>query len=365
MEESKKKKIAVIGLKGLPAFGGAANVGENIIEQLKDEYDFTVLSISSHTHLKTGEYNGYKQVVFKSFLGKGGLNTIYYYFVSLLYVLFHKFDIVHLHHLATGVIIPFINLRSKTVVTAHNFNNPKDPKFTSILFNVGTISKKIAIRSSHRVTCVSLYDRKVMNAKFNKEIIYIPNGINLKTIIHVKKTDESYLLFSAGRIFHVKGLHFLIEAANSLNIQKNIKIVGDIDRVPSYKQKIMKGIEGLDVDILGLIKEKIELMKIVNNAELFIFPSLYEAMSMMLLEVASMKTPIIASDIPANKNVFSSDEVLFFKSGDSADLAEKIKYALANVDEMAEKAEKAYKKLINNYTWEEIAKQYKIIYDQF
>ena len=32
---NKKLKIAVIGLKGLPAFGGAATVGENIIEQLK------------------------------------------------------------------------------------------------------------------------------------------------------------------------------------------------------------------------------------------------------------------------------------------------------------------------------------------
>jgi len=29
-----KKKIAIIGIKGLPAFGGVASVGENIIHQL-------------------------------------------------------------------------------------------------------------------------------------------------------------------------------------------------------------------------------------------------------------------------------------------------------------------------------------------
>ena len=45
----KKKKIAVIGLKGLPAFGGTANGGENIIEQLSDKYYFTVYSILSHS----------------------------------------------------------------------------------------------------------------------------------------------------------------------------------------------------------------------------------------------------------------------------------------------------------------------------
>ena len=41
-----KPKIAVIGLKGLPAFGGAATVGENIINQLKDNYQFFVYSTS-------------------------------------------------------------------------------------------------------------------------------------------------------------------------------------------------------------------------------------------------------------------------------------------------------------------------------
>jgi hypothetical protein len=34
-------------------------------------------------------------------------------------------------------------------------------------------------------------------------------------------------------------------------------------------------------------------------------------MSMMLLEVVSMKTPVIASDIPSNKAVFAEDEILF------------------------------------------------------
>jgi len=44
-----KKSIGVIGLKGLPAFGSAATVGENIIAHKIDEYDFTVYSSFSHT----------------------------------------------------------------------------------------------------------------------------------------------------------------------------------------------------------------------------------------------------------------------------------------------------------------------------
>lgn len=74
----KKPKIAVIGLKGLPAFGGAAAVGENIIDQLKDRFDFTVYSVASHTNNKTGPINGIQQIVFRNH-GKGSVNTLIYY----------------------------------------------------------------------------------------------------------------------------------------------------------------------------------------------------------------------------------------------------------------------------------------------
>lgn len=362
---TQKKRIAVIGLKGLPAFGGAAAVGENLIAQLKNDYDFTVLCISSHTHLKTSDYNGVKQVVFKSFLGKGGLNTAYYYFVSLLYVLCHKFDITHLHHAASGFIVPLIRLKTKTVLTVHAYGEGNDPKFNRFLNYLGMVSRKIAIQSSHKVTAVSLYDTELMRNAFNKEIIYIPNGTNLTECIEENNTTNPYVLFSAGRIYNIKGLHLLLEAANKINLKNMIKVAGNLDRVPSYKQEVLQGIKTLNVDIVGMIKEKRELMQIVNKAELFVFPSLYEAMSMMLLEVASMKTPIIASDIPANKAVFTSDEVLFFKSGDTEDLATKMQYAFSHMEKMRERAEKAYTKLIDNYTWAKIAQQYQAIYNKF
>ena len=34
-------------------------------------------------------------------------------------------------------------------------------------------------------------------------------------------------------------------------------------------------------------------------------------MSMMLLEVVSLKVPVLASDIPANKAIFNEDEISF------------------------------------------------------
>ena len=71
-------RIAMIGLKGLRACGGAAAVGENIVNNLKDEFDFTILSVASHTLKENRIVGGIRQVVFNNY-GKGGLNTFIYY----------------------------------------------------------------------------------------------------------------------------------------------------------------------------------------------------------------------------------------------------------------------------------------------
>ena len=117
-----KPKIAVIGLKGLPAFGGAASVGENIINILKDEYDFTVYSTSSHTSLRTGKYNGYKQIVLSSIKEKK-INTLYYYLKTTFIVFFKKYDLVHIHHSDSAFTIPFLKLRHRVLVTTHGAHN--------------------------------------------------------------------------------------------------------------------------------------------------------------------------------------------------------------------------------------------------
>ena len=80
-------------------------------------------------------------------------------------------------------------------------------------------------------------------------------------------------------------------------------------------------------------------------------------MSMMLLEAASQNTPIICSDIPANKAVFNDDQVLYFRVDDSTDLADKIKWAFENESEMQKKAERAFEKLKLEHQWKNIAKR--------
>src|ERR1700761_1802717 len=107
-----KKKIAIIGLKGLPPFGGAANVGDNLIEQLADKYDITVYATASHTSHR-GEYKGANQIVFKKFPIKK-LNVFYHYIAAACHAVFtRRYDLVHLHHMDGAFTMLLLRLKYK------------------------------------------------------------------------------------------------------------------------------------------------------------------------------------------------------------------------------------------------------------
>jgi glycosyltransferase involved in cell wall biosynthesis len=359
----KKPKIAVIGLKGLPAFGGAATVGENIIEQLKDQYDFTVYSTSSHTDLKTGEYNGYKQIVFSQ-KKKSGLNSLLYYIKSVFHaILLEKYDLIHLHHNAASFLLPILRMKYKVVLTTHGLFTEEKFYYLKHLYK---IFDRLFLKFSNIITCVSKEDcRTIKNIGIN-DAMYIPNGIN----IPYKKNDlyeneEEYILFAAGRIHEGKGCHILLEALIQMDFSGRLIIAGDLNQSKNYKKYILKLLNKLNnYKLTGMIKDKDLLYSLIQNAKLFVYPSHSEAMSIMMLEVSSLKTPMICCDCQVNRDLFSEDEVIFAEQDNVLDWRNKIEWALVNTNEMNRLSLKAYDKLKKFHTWEKIAQQYKKAYDE-
>lgn len=359
----KIKKIAVIGLKGLPALGGTSTVGENIINELKEKYSFTVYAISSHTdRSKTPE--GINQIILRKFPIKK-LNIFYYYLMSALHAVFKgNYDLIHLHLIDGAYILPILKIRYKVLSTSHGRPQAtmKWSEFINIFFR---INERIFLKYSDIVTSVSLPlldEYKEINPR---TVLYIPNGIKAlpPEAIPAKQEDEC-ILFSARRIIELKGCHLLFEALILSNFKGPVKIIGDLEQVPAYKKRILKLAQKLNVDFVGLITDKKLLMQYIRDSKLFIFPSLKEAMSIMLLEAASVKARLICSDIPENTAVFGDNEVLYFKSSDSADLAEKIQWALNNIEIMDQKSNQAFESLHSEYTWDKIAAKYDTVYKQ-
>lgn len=358
-----KKRIAIIGLKGLPAFGGAAAVGENIIEELKDKYDFTVYSVDSHTD-KKGNFNGYYQIVFKS-LPLKKLNVLYYYLVSAFHAVFlGRYNLVHLHHHDAAFIILILKLKYKVILTTHGIYK-LGRKWEQFSFYFKS-QEKWFVKYADLITCVSLNElRFLQKNNLVHKAYYIPNGMMIEKNISEKIPKKSnYLMFSSARIIPTKGLDIFLKALKILDYKDKIIIAGDINQMPEYKNKLLSLSRNLNIKFLGLIRNKKILMSYLREAKYFIFPSSIEALSMMLLEAASVKTPIICSDIAENKDIFDDTEVLFFETDNSNDLADKLAWTLKHEKKMTKKAENAYKKLENKYLWRDITKKYDKLYQK-
>ena len=82
---------------------------------------------------------------------------------------------------------------------------------------------------------------------------------------------------------------------------------------------------------------------------------------MMLLEAASLGSPIVSSDIVENKAVLPR-QALFFKSGDAKDLLEKIEWALNHPEQMEILGARAKAWVMENYQWDSITNQYEKLY---
>lgn len=134
----------------------------------------------------------------------------------------------------------------------------------------------------------------------------IPNGTDMFFFTDKNYVDElrkrydikegvKVLLF-VGRINLLKNLDFLV---NSLSVLKKDKfpfkaiLVGDGQDVHSIKRLIAK--HGLENDVLmpGKITDRHELAAHYALADLFVFPSLYDANSLVQIEAASQRTPTL------------------------------------------------------------------------
>lgn len=356
-------KVLVIGLKGLPAKGGAAAMGEALIRCISSDAEFTVCSQESYRTSEVGLDIRVAQRYFME-IAQGAVGTFIYYIQCMFFALRRRrWDLIHLHHAESGFITPLLSLFYPCIVTIHGLyydeNDPKFSSWTNVFFRFATHLNVILCKE---VICVSQIDYHKLKSMFpSRNISYIPNGVETSKIEKVEK-EKFTIVFSAARVYSIKGLHYLLDAIELLDIDINLNVIGDLNHETGYKERILAHPVINKVKFLGLITDKSELRYQLSRAELFVFPSTKEAMSMMLLEVVDLSIPIIASDIPQNTCLFSNNEMLFFKSEDSKDLAIKITDFYANKHSAIERCNNAKNRLETQYNWTKIGRQYLKIY---
>jgi len=361
------KHIAVMGIKGLPAKGGGERAAEAVIkEALEQGYRVTVYA--KKNYYEQHDIPGNLEIVLIRDLAGKHLSAFSFGLFSCIHaLLFRNYDLIHLHYADFGYIVPLLRLRFKVMVSSQGaeYNRDKWGKLAKLCFKLSEIP---FIKYSNIRTCASAPLTKYYEQHYGKEVFYIPNGINPSEFENLPQDvlekyelpKNQYILFCAGRIIPSKGCDVLLQANRLLGVNIPLIIIGDMDSDPSYKKYLMSLAEA-NVRFIDFISSKSELFSIAANCRFFVFPSAYEAMSLMLLEVASVKKGIVCSDIPENYETIG-ENALYFKTGQVDSMCNKIKYALEHTHEMEEMGERAYQWVTKNRNWQKITQDYLKLY---
>jgi len=365
----KRKQIAIIGVKYWPSRGGVSRVVEDTIIQLKDEFDFTIYCYK-HKDAKSN-VEGVKVIEYPRIPLKG-LGVFLFYAMSTIHAMIRgKYDIVHVHKTDAAFFLPILAKKFSCIATSHEAPYKRD-KWTVLGKLYFRIMEKIFIGSEVKLTSISKPLADYYENTYGKEVYFIPNGVDTQTELDELKAEKKlaeyniegpFIFFAARRIMATKGCHTMLKALVKLGYQGQIVIAGDMTQLPTYTRQLKELAKPLNVFFIGYIDSKSTLLALVEKAQMFMFPSETEGMSIMLLEVASVGTPIVASDIPENTAVFDNEEITYFKNKNEFDLAKIVKWALENQETIQKKAHKAKTKIQNHYKREVVSQQYAMLYN--
>lgn len=360
-------RIAIMGSKGVPGRHGVEVVVENIaIRMAALGHEISIFGYSSYLGGQT-EYKGCKLIPIDGSSNK--FLEMPSHAIKARKLLLAKysnaFDIVHIHSTDPCLFSKTIQSKLPVVATSHGrayLRSEVDP----VRKQFSKFAEKSFLKAGHVITGVSPVDVDYYNSLDSSprnNVKYIPNGLpTMKSDIPLPASAElksgEYILFSAGRIIPSKGLHILQKAIEDINTDLPLAIVGGKGFDEEYFKQVKKTVRN-KCKWLGFLRDD-ELYGVYKHAKIAVFPSLYEAQSMTLLEFLALGVNIIYSDLPENKAI-TGDIGLPFESGNPDSLRKALLQALhgnCSNDPASRDI------IVQRHNWDKITEQYIKTYKQ-
>ena len=187
-----------------------------------------------------------------------------------------------------------------------------------------------------------------------------------KNILKKYKIDKKYIL-SVGTIEPRKNFITLIKAFNHIKQKKadfsyKLVIAGRTGwkSEDTYLERENSPYRN-DILFIGRVPDK-DLVQIYNQAELFVYPSLFEGFGLPPLEAMSCGLPVIASDTSSLKEVIGNAGILI-SPGDNIELQKQILYILKN-EEVKEKLGEKSLTRAKKFSWIDTARRTLDIYNK-
>lgn len=357
-------RVAFIGGRGVVSkYSGIETYYEEIGERLADMGHRVTAYCRSYFTPPGEQHNGMQTVRLPTIRSKH-IETLLHTFLSTLHVLGTPCDIVHYHALGPALFsfIPRL-VGKKTVVTVQglDWQRKKWGRVASVVLRLG---ERAAVSLPSHTMVVSRQLQKHYTAGYAAKTTYIPNGGVLREwsephkILDWDLEPGRYILF-LGRFSPEKGCHLLVEAYEKLDTDVKLVMAGAASYCDDYSRGLLAH-AGERIKILDWVTGDV-LDELLTNAMIFVLPSDLEGLSLALLDAMGAGLCVVGSDVAENREAID-DAGFTFRRGDVADLADRLRFLIANPAVREAAGQAAKRRVQQYYQWPKIAAEIERVY---
>ena len=292
------------------------------------------------------------------------LETLVHTFLSTLHVLTRPCDVVHYHALGPALFSFIPRLAGKkTVVTVQGLDWQRK-KWGRIASAVLRLGERSAVSLPTRTMVVSQALQKHYQQVYSAKTCYVPNGGVLRERRSPDKIFDwglepgQYILF-LGRFSPEKGCHLLVEAYEKLDTDVKLVMAGASSYCDDYSRRLRTH-AGERIKMLDWVSGE-DLDELLTNAMVFVLPSDLEGLSLALLDAMGAGLCVLSSDVEENKEAVD-DAGFTFRRGDAADLADRLRFLIANPAVREAAGQAAKRRVREHYQWPKIAAEIERVY---
>ncbi|MQB19434.1 glycosyltransferase [Agrobacterium tumefaciens] len=366
-------RICVIGLRGVPGVpGGIETHVEQLVPGLAER------GADVHVYARQNYVAGEVPYVWRGVTvhptwapSNTRLEAIVHTLLALFKARRLKPDIVHIHAVGPSLVAPLARLMGMKVVFTHHGYDYDREKWNTLEKKVLRLGEWAGMRFAHGRIVVAKHIADAMQAKFNRNVHFIPNGVQ----IDIEAADDTVLdefglikgryVLLVARLVVEKRQMDLIEAFLQADMpDTKLVLVGGGDARSDYAEKLRARAKSHSNIVLTGSQSGARLGGLFANAGLFVLPSSHEGMPIALLEALAYGLPILASNIEANL-ALELDAESYFPLGDVPALSQALQkklsdskmpaHASVDVGEMGNK-------IMARYNWTTICEQTASLY---
>ncbi len=289
------------------------------------------------------------------------------------YLISKKFDIIHIHSPfslgALGVRIAE-DLGIPCICTMHTrFDFEFKKRINNDMVVKGLIKEIMKVYNSCD-GAIAINNKMIdvfkdFGCTLNPVVIY--NGTDLTCVKNKKESidlvnkkfklkSEDLVFLFVGRIIEIKNIFFILDSLKLLkedNVKFKMIYVGDGVDYNKLKSKVME--YGMDKEVIltGKINDRSLLSSIYYRSDLFLFPSLFDASSLVQIEAAVNHTPGLFIEGSVTADTVINNVSGFTSKNDVVSYKNRIKEIISNKSKLLEVSNNASKML--GKSWEDLS----------